>query len=229
MTRPTIKLVKKNSRVNLTTIAYESIKNMILRNEIAPGEFLSENSLALSLEMSRTPVREALKVLANENLVEIHNGIGIHVKTITTKEVYDIFEVRASLECTALETFLQNISEEEVDIMLASWLEFKKRHTLGEKIPIELIIENDKVLHQTIVDKCNNAFLQDIMAGIREKTQRFQDLSVRRYPDVVETIQQHLDILEAMKMRDLESLSKILRMHIHNAGVNLTNNPNWRY
>ncbi|KUO73058.1 MAG: hypothetical protein APF77_20520 [Clostridia bacterium BRH_c25] len=221
--------MKKNKGGNLTNIAYDTIKHSIFNNEIKPGDYLSENTIAQTLGMSRTPIREALKILASEGLIEIHNGVGVFVKHVTIKEIYELFEVRAALECAALQSFLDNITEAEIDQMEREWLDFKSRIKSGGEINIDAISEQDYKLHILIVDKCNNTYLKNIMKSIRLKISRYQLLSAKALGNEVETINQHLEILNVIREKDIDKLTKLLKVHIREAAENIAKNPNWIY
>jgi DNA-binding GntR family transcriptional regulator len=213
--------------VNRTSIAYDSLKKSILTNVIKPGDYLSENQVAQSLGMSRTPVREAIKVLASEGLVEIHNGVGIFVKRVTTKEISDLFEVRAELECLALHTALDNISEHEMDAIYAEWTKQKKKVEAGQKIDLDHVLRLDFQLHCLIVDRCGNEFLKNVIDGIRTKIMRYQRISAMAFPDEEDMINQHLQITGLMRLGDLDVLSKMLKKHILKAADNIIRNPHW--
>jgi DNA-binding GntR family transcriptional regulator len=219
--------LSKTGSVNRTSIAYDSLKKSILTNVIKPGDYLSENQVAQSLGMSRTPVREAIKVLASEGLVEIHNGVGIFVKQVTTKEISDLFEVRAALECTALHTALDNISDKEIDNLAVAWLKLKRETDSGRKVDLDLIWTLDYQLHSLIVDRCRNEFLKTVIDGIRMKIRRYQKISTIALANEKDTINQHLEIIQCMKKRDLDVLSKVLQEHIRVAAENIIRYPNW--
>ena len=106
--------VKKGSTRNRTEIAYDKIKDSICSGAIKPGEILSESQIAAELEMSRTPVREALRILASEDLVVIKNGIGAYVTEISEKGTKDLFAVRKPLEILASKSAIHNITKEEI-------------------------------------------------------------------------------------------------------------------
>ena len=75
------------SKISRSNLAYNKIKDAICKGELVPGNILSEGQLAEWLEMSRTPVREALRFLASEGFVEIRNGIGVYVKPLSSKDM----------------------------------------------------------------------------------------------------------------------------------------------
>lgn len=209
--------LKKTNIKNMTQVAYEAIKNSIIHNELKPGDYLSENMIAQTLGMSRTPVREALRVLASEGLIEIHNGVGIFVKHITPREIYEVFEVRAALECAAAKTSLDNITEQEIAQLYSDWLALKNRVDSGETIELDTLSKYDSILHALIIDKCNNTYLKNIISGIRLSIIRYQHLSAKALGNEKETISQHLEIIQIMKEKDLARLLPALEKHIMNA------------
>jgi DNA-binding GntR family transcriptional regulator len=227
---PNIKPLKGLTRagaVNRTSIAYDSLKNSIFTNEFKPGDHLSENQVAQSLGMSRTPIREALKVLASEGLVEIHNGVGIFVKQVTTRELSDLFEVRAALECAALHSSLETITDKEIDGIIAEWTKAKRKILAGQKTDLDQILILDKDLHSLLVERCSNDFLKALIDAIQTKIMRYRRLSALALNDGVGIIDQHLDLLNCMKQRNVENLSKMLKEHIWKAANNIIRNPNW--
>lgn len=213
----TLKGIKSTRIKSMTHTAYNTIKNSIISNELKPGDYLSESMIAQSLGMSRTPVREALSVLASEGLIEIHNGVGIFVKHITFKEIYEVFEVRAALECKALTTSLDNISDEEILQIEQEWLHLREKNENGEKIDLDTIIEYDSRLHSLIVDKCNNTYLKNIISSIRESITRYQRLSAKALGNERETINQHIQIINLLKEKDIKKIAPALEAHIKNA------------
>jgi DNA-binding GntR family transcriptional regulator len=227
---PNINPLKGLSRagaVNRTSIAYDFLKNAIFTNELKPGDHLSENQVAQSLDMSRTPIREALKVLASEGLVEIHNGVGIFVRQVTTKELSDLFQVRAALECEALHSSLETITDGEIDGIIAQWMKQRKKIQPGQKPDLDPVLMLDKELHSLLVERCSNDFLKAVIDGIQTKIMRYRRLSALALNDVAGIIDQHLEILGCMKQRNVEILSKMLREHIWKAANNIIRNPNW--
>jgi DNA-binding GntR family transcriptional regulator len=210
-----------------TGIALDALRRSLFDNQVRPGDCLSENGLARSLGMSRTPVREAVKVLASEGLLEIHHGVGIFVKPVTTREIVDLFEVRAALECAALPTAMAHISDQELDAVLEAWLAQKRRLDAGETLDPDQISELDFNLHFLIVDRCENLFLKHTMNSIRLKIKRYQRISARALADDWDAVDQHVKILACMKRRDLDALAKVLKEHIRNAAENIIRNPHW--
>ena len=83
---------------SLSQLAYDQIKSMILQKELLPGQFVNEAQLQTMLSLGRTPVREAILALVQDNLVRVHPRRGIEITRPTPKDIHDIFEIRQLLE-----------------------------------------------------------------------------------------------------------------------------------
>lgn len=232
MAPPRIKntvVTQNGSLSNLAHEAYKVIKESIMSNEVKPGDCLSENALAQALGMSRTPIREAIKVLASEGLIEIHNGVGAFIKHITVKEIHDIFEVRSALECIAVDSALNRITEKELEILEEDWLKLHSSVVSGKPIGWDILSEYDYRLHEFLVKKCDNDYIINIIDSIRMKITRFQKISAASLGDEIDTINQHLELIKLMKSRNAEALKDELKAHILLAEELILKNPNVKY
>lgn len=214
---------------NLAQKAYSVIKDSIMSNEFKPGDCLSENALAQALGMSRTPIREAIKVLSSEGLIEIHNGVGAFIKHITIKEIHDIFEVRSALECVAVDSALVRITDAELDELEDDWIKMRQEVSAGTALGYDRLSEQDFRLHQFLVEKCDNDYIIDIIDSIRMKIARFQKISAASLGDELDTVNQHLELIQLMKNRDAEALKQVLKSHIFLAAELILKNPNVKY
>ncbi len=212
--------LRLKNKCNLARAAYEQIKEAIVYAKFKPGDRLSENMLARVLDMSRTPVREALKELAREDLVEILPGRGVFVKDISLKELKDIYEMRAVLECLAAKTAIANITDDEIAGMKKAWLAILDHSRQGE-VAWEQISNLDNMFHRMIIDKSENVPLREIMGLVNQKILRYQLLSAQALGDVEDTVRQHLDIIELIEARDAEKLVPALALHIEEAARNV--------
>lgn len=212
--------LRLKNKGSLARAAYEQTKEAIIYAKFKPGDSLSENMLASVLGMSRTPVREALKELAREDLVEILPGRGVFVKDISLKELKDIYEMRAVLECLAVKTAIVNIRDDEITGMKKAWVSVLD-HNRQEKVAWEQISNLDNMFHRMIIDKSDNVSLREIMGLVNQKILRYQFLSAQALGDVEDTVRQHLDIIELIEARDAEKLVPVLALHIEEAARNV--------
>lgn len=216
--------LKKKKKIKLAEVAYDFIKEAIIYNKFLPGEPLSENMLANLLEMSRTPVREALKELHKEELVDIFPERGTFVKQISIKDIREIFAVRRALECLAVETALNNISKEEIGEMKQQWEKFLEDFKSKKELDLKLVSQMDNQLHKLLIDRSKNDHIKKIIHMLNLRILRYQGLSAKTLGRIDETINQHLEILHYMKKRDLFGLSAVLKKHIEMAVENIVRN-----
>jgi len=210
-----MKNYKKNGGdMSLVSFASEEIKQSILSGDIKQNELLSESQLALTLGVSRTPVREAIRMLVSENIVEVINGIGIFVKQLTPREIKDIFEVRMALESIASGSAVHNIADEEIELYKDRFIQLLGKYQSGEITRSREFADLDWALHELIIDRSSNEYLRRIMKEIYFNIKRLQLMSFEALNDIEKSTGQHLLILDCIKKNDIELLDKVLKEHI---------------
>ncbi len=209
--------LRLEGRKNLSSIAYEKIKEMILNGEIKEGDVLLENQLANAFEMSRTPIREAIRKLENEGILKSIDGVGTLVKSVTFKDILDIYEVRVALEVKALRTSMSNIDTKDLQELkleiekVITELEINEKETQA----IKKLYNLDTKLHELIVDKSDNEYIKRIMHDINYKIRRNRKTAYDNYHTSKASALQHLEIVERILEGDYESASQALEMHIN--------------
>ena len=201
-------------KTNLSEQAYNQIKDAICQGRIAPGDILSESRLAEDLGMSRTPVREALRSLASEGFLEIKNGVGAYVKSLSSKDMENLYEIRCLLEMQAIKTSIYRISNDEIDDLTRRFQAIYDACEQGDSPAQGEFSELDWELHSLLVDRCTNNYIKEIVAGNNSNLRRYQSLSVNVLGDVHESARQHLEILRVLRSRDLDKLEEVLHAHL---------------
>lgn len=204
---------QKKDRANLTAIAYGKIKEAIMRNKLRPGYTISGCQIAKQLNMSRTPIREAIQILAQEDLVEIQKGVGFCVKSITLDELREISEVRTALECTALRTSIHTVPTSSIEELIRRWGTVYNHYVSGDKSALNGILELDSETHHMITHNGNNRYLISLIDHITLRVTRIQALTVGD-DNALETIEQHVHILDAIRRKDLDEAESLLYKHI---------------
>lgn len=199
---------------SLTKSAYLAIKNDIMLNRIKPGDRLSGCQLAKRLNMSRTPVREAIGILENEGFVETRNGVGILVKETTEKDIADLVEVRTALECSALESGSLRVDRAGLEKLLNSWERMKADFLAGEAPDLDIVMDLDYETHDFLVNCSRNAYLIEMIKNVSVRFRRLQILSVMALGDLLDTIEQHLVLLRRIQDGSLEEAVRLLKIHI---------------
>ena len=202
---------------NLGETAYERIVDMMLAGDLPAGTVLQERKLAEILDISRTPVREALMRLDAEGLVRRDQGRTVMVRQIYESEMMEILQVRSTLEAEAVVLAVKNISDREIeDLEIAvSQLAAKDSASVEEHGSV------DDRLHGMIAEASGNRTLAGIIRDLRRKTRFFntERLPGRFQPGNSE----HLAILDALRARDADAARQAVIDHIGNARQGIIN------
>jgi DNA-binding GntR family transcriptional regulator len=191
----------------------ERLRGMILSGELAPGERLNERLLSERFGISRTPLREAIKVLSSEGLVRLHVNRGAAVSEITPQAAEDAFQVIGALEALAGELACARATEADIDEIRAMHYQMRVHHTRGELA--EYFALNQRI-HQKIVACAGNAELSSMYKNLSGRIRRARyvaNYSKERWDRAVE---EHEQILAALTRRDGPQLKAILREHLEN-------------
>ncbi len=202
--------INNPQKKTLTKVAYQKILDMIIDDEISSGGILSENVLADLLGMSRTPIREALRMLQKDDLIEVIQGSGTFVKSVTEKELSDLFSVRISLECLAVEKAIHYIDDQQIDKMIAEWEALKYSTNINWK----QVVSSDNELHRMIIYKSHNNILKHIYNLLNSKILRYQRLAAKSLGNSEVTILQHLELLRLLKAKDSKLICASLEKHL---------------
>ena len=179
----------------LKELVYLELKHKILTGEIASQTRLMEIDLSEKMNVSRTPIREAIKRLADDGLVKVEPRRGAYVANISIKDMLDVFEVREDLEGFVAQLASERITEEEKAELSKIAAEYE---TAIRKPNKEAIIELDEKFHNFIVDCCNNETLSELVNYVQELSLRFRYLYYDDFSLYQSTAEQHNRIMAAI-------------------------------
>ena len=204
-----------NEFLPLREVVFLTLRKAILKGELQPGERLMEIGLANRLGVSRTPVREAIRMLEHEGLVVMKPRRGAQVAKITEQELNDVLEVRKSLEMLAASKACERMTEEDMKAMRDAGAEFKKLAS-DPDCDLTTLTEADVAFHDTIYSGTQNRRLIQILANLREQMYRFRfeylkDSSIRET-----LVAEHEEIMNAVANRDSELAAGMIGEHIDN-------------
>jgi len=200
----------------LTQLAYGKIKQAIITNKLKPGLPISGSQLAKYFQMSRTPIREAIQLLASEGLVEMKNGVGFYVKAITLKELRDINEVRIALQCAAMRVAIDAVPKAEVEEYVRQWRQLAQKMAGEPRVSqesVDRIVVLDIATHNMITRGCGNDYMLHLLDGVETRSTQVQYLAVDA-GCALSTVEQHIEIIEAMLAKDLPQALAKLEHHI---------------
>ena len=205
--------MRKNNdkQASLVEKAYQQIKEWIIRYDLKPGTYLRIAQLSAQLEMSQTPIREALSKLEREYLVNQLSKQGYVVRSMDLKEVEDIYNVRIALEAMAVEEAATRITEATLTKLSHILEEAMNLMNKGDK-GRTLDIEQD--FHMVIMEAGGNHFLVQIGKGILERIWMIQNVNIFTSDHMIIAHQEHVEILKALKQRDPQKAAALMNKHL---------------
>ena len=209
----------KLSKINLNDykplreVIFDTLREAIIVGELKPGERLMEVQLADKMGVSRTPVREAIRKLELEGLVEMLPRKGAHVADLSVKDIMDVLEVRSTLDGLASSLSASRITEDEVKELKHIQGQFV---TCVEKNNLQGSIKKDVEFHDIIYRSSRNDKLMQITNNLREQIHRFRVIYIKDYSSTRELIKEHAEIFDAIAGRDPDSALRAAQKHIKN-------------
>ena len=199
--------------VSLADQVFEKLENDIISGVYPRDEILTELKLVEQLGVSRTPIREALRRLEQERLIQ-DSGKGSVVLGITMDDLIDIMEIRQRIEGIAAAYATKRITAEGLE-------ELQRIHELQqfyyEKMDMERLREMDDQFHDTIYRWSGSSVLCDTLRPLHKKTQRYRRLSIGDKDRLAISVQQHNNILQAIVAKDAELAQQRITEHIETA------------
>ena len=205
-----------NEYLPLRDVVFNTLRQAILKGELAPGERLMEIQLAQKLGVSRTPIREAIRKLELEGLVLMIPRRGAEVAKISEKSLKDVLEVRRSLEELAIELACQRMTEAELAQLERAQAAF--RDAIGEGDAMK-IAELDEAYHDVIYNCTRNARLVQILNNLREQMYRFRLEYIKEEDKRQILLLEHEKILSALRGRRVAEARAAVREHIDNQEI----------
>lgn len=209
----------KLSKVNLNDykplreVIFDTLREAIITGELKPGERLMEVKLAEKMGVSRTPVREAIRMLELEGLVDMLPRKGAHVAELSVKDIMDVLEVRASMDSLATKLAAERITDEEIKELKQIQVQFV---SYADKDNLQGTIKKDVEFHELIYRASRNDRLLQIANNLREQVQRFRVIYLKDYSSPRNLIKEHEDICAAISERDLDLAQRCAQIHINN-------------
>jgi DNA-binding GntR family transcriptional regulator len=194
--------------------AAERLRDMIVEGRLQVGERLHEANLAAVLQVSRTPIREAIKLLATEGLVDLIPGRGARVSGFSVEQVRELFEAIAGVERNASELAAERMTEREFDKLKRLHERMARHHAASERQPYFRL---NQEIHLAIVAAAKNATLQAIHASLISRARRARYEALASQARWIEAMEEHERLMAALADRDGPLAGAI--MHKHDLGT----------
>ena len=205
--------VDMNEYLPLRDVVFNTLRQAILRGELKPGERLMEIALSNRLGVSRTPVREAIRMLELEGLVIMIPRKGAQVAQITEQDLNDVLEVRLGLEELAVRFACERITDEELKRLGLAVREFEQKIREND---LSAQAGADVKFHEIIYAATHNQRLVQIINNIREQMYRYRIEYLKDTESRKKLVKEHYEIWDALKRRDTNRAVEQMCAHIRN-------------
>ncbi|HSE79720.1 MAG TPA: GntR family transcriptional regulator [Alphaproteobacteria bacterium] len=202
-------------RQSLHEQAIDQLRNMIVEGELGPGARLVEAEICRHLDISRTPLREALKVLASEGLVELLPNRGARVTRVSVEHVDELFEAIAGIEGMAAGLACRRMSVDDLERL-------KEMHELivrlhGEHKRHEYFQLNHQI-HEIVVRLAGNRILAEMHSKLLARARRIRYMAILSTARWDEALGEHIEFMNALSTRNAERAGEIWRRHVARTG-----------
>ncbi len=200
---------------SLNDIAYEGIKENILKGKLLAGEIYSELELARTLGISRTPVREALIRLSADHLIAFHPRKGISVNYFNKEDIENLFELRQIIE-SAVAAKIKSLSRQQIQVMqdLVADQEADLKESGGDSF-----FEIDRKFHLFFIESCGNRFMVQTNNNLRNYIAISSRSALMQKGRPEEVLREHQAIVEAISAGNIEKTRKAITIHLQNSKV----------
>lgn len=216
------KLIKPIKRLSLREEVYASLKKAIVQLDFKPGQRLHDKELAEEFGVSRTPVREALKRLEDEGLIESVPGSATRVTPLNTEEAKHAFIVAAALHALAGKLAVPHLQETDLKLLESCNEKFKRAL---EKADVSEAIEADEAFHHVFLEAAGNP---EIICALERILPKIRRLEMSQFGSVkgFKSVEQHHQIIQACKEINPEQTAQLIEENWLSLGELLTNNRN---
>lgn len=203
----------KHKTVSLADQVFEQLESDIICGKYERGQILTELGLTADLGVSRTPVREAIQRLEQEQLVK-NLPKGILVLGVTDKDLQEIYTIRLRIEGLAAASAARNRDEDGLRALsdaLAMQEFFVSKHDAG------LIKNQDSVFHELVYEMSGSSILHATLLPLHRKVQKYRQVSLQSDERALKSLEEHKQIYDAILQKDEQRAEALMTEHIRNA------------
>ncbi|MEL7567343.1 MAG: GntR family transcriptional regulator [Dehalobacterium sp.] len=204
-------ILKNNEFMPMREVIFHFLRESIISGKFAPDDHLIEEELAKQLNVSRTPIREAIRKLELEGLVRRSPRRGVVVRKFSLEDAEEIYDLRSVLEGYAARLATKNISMDQINKLKSLLSEMKESikngNTIGE-------MDLHKKWHLTLYAASKNSRLERLLNDYADYLQFFRTLALQNPGRLNETTEQHESLIHAIESGDSELAEKVAREHV---------------
>jgi DNA-binding GntR family transcriptional regulator len=196
-----------------------SLREAIFNGYFESGEKLDQNRIAEELEVSRTPVREAMRRLESEGFVEVRPHYGAFIAKVSRQDIREVYEIRRVLEAEVVRQVTPLMPESVLDELDRTLTETQAQFEAGDSAKH---FEGDVYFHETIANFVENRLLKEVIDGLTNRVsvvRRFAQLQPGYH--MTESFKEHRAILQAIRQRDPEEAAELMRVHLERSALRI--------
>ena len=206
------RVFSKQKRPTLMSQALEEIREAIRKGKVKPGDRLVEMQLAKEMHISRFPIREALRYLEKEGLVETKPFKGTYVSQLSERDMEELYSLRSAIEEFAVRILIKHIDEEKIG-KLESILQSMQQ--ASKKEDLDKLISEDFRFHQTICELSGHRKLLEVWLTLENQLRVFLTIEKQLFGNSLQFVKSHHPILEAIQGRKIRPAQKAIREHLN--------------
>ncbi|UOM36045.1 GntR family transcriptional regulator [Acuticoccus sp. I52.16.1] len=193
----------------------EALRGRIVRGELGPGARIVERAICAELGVSRTPLREALKLLEIDGLIDLSQNRGGRVRPFTEAEATQLFEVLAGLESIAAELATERMTPAGLARLEALHLEMRERFATED---LDRYFALNSLIHETIIAATGNDVLISVHRGLMLRAKRGRYMAILDRHRWEQAMDEHEDLIDAVRRRNAADAGRIWRAHLIHTG-----------
>jgi len=193
---------------------YETIREKIMNYNLKPGHRLIERDLAKELGTSRTPIREVIHKLEKEGLVVVEANKGAYVAPFSAMDMAEIYQIRMVIEAFAGRLVTPDVTEETLQLLERINSEMIAAFEQGN---FKLADEKNNELHRELYKNCHNKRLYEMIIDYWAYAKRLRSAILTVHGRMQEIYEEHLEIIQALRMRNPEEVERLIRYHLERA------------
>ena len=205
--------LRMDAYLPLRDVVFQTLRAAILKGELKPGERLMELQLAAKLGVSRTPIREAIRMLEQEGLAVTIPRKGAEVAKMTEKDMEDVLQIRCSLEDLAIRVSCDKITATELQELKVAMEEFEEKTKSDNVVEIA---KADVKFHEILYKATDNPKLLQLLNNLREQMYRYRVEYLKETELYPRLIEEHRQMYEALMAKNKERAAAYVEQHLHN-------------
>ena len=213
--------MREHKTISIADQIFEQLERDILTGKYPRGELLSELRLSVELGVSRTPIREAVRRLEQENILK-ETGRGMVVVGISREDMMDMYEIRLHIEGLAARRAAGSISDEQLkemgEILDLQGFYIEKQ----ERDSAEQIRDMDSRFHQLLYESSGSRVFYETLCALHKKIMKYRSASVSKHSRAILSLEEHRAIYLALKAHDGDGAEKAALQHLTNARDSMT-------